>query len=114
MFHHRNSWMYIIIALVVIGLFSGFARNPGGVILPLVVFGIIFYLYKFPPRWLMRWVGRPPASSRRHASKQKSRRPLPVKKSDKKQPLYRKRRKDVPLKVIDGNKKDWPPRRKSQ
>lgn len=109
MFHRGNSWMYIIVALIVIGLFSGFARNPGGVILPLAVFGIIFYLYKFPPRWLMRWVGQPTASVPR-----KNRKAVRVKQKDNKHQAHRKRRKGVQLKVIDGNKKDWPPRRKSQ
>ncbi|CAG7612666.1 hypothetical protein PAESOLCIP111_01559 [Paenibacillus solanacearum] len=43
---------YIIFGLIAIGLLSSIFSNPGAYIIPILVFGIIFWLYKYPPnRW---------------------------------------------------------------
>lgn len=110
MYRRANGWMYLVVALIVIGLFSGLAKNPVGLLLPLAVFGTIFYLYKFPPRWLLRMVHQQPAPPKQHIRTHVETKVKKNQKRDRK----RKRRKDIPFKVIDGNKKDFPPRRKSQ
>lgn len=113
MLRRANGWMYVIVALIAIGVFAQLAANPISVIVPLVIFGIIFYLFKFPPRWLLRWVQQPPASMKRKYAKQRDAKVTKVK-NGKKQSKHPKRRSNVTLKVIDGKKKDWPPRRKTQ
>jgi hypothetical protein len=45
----RNRVMYVIIALIAIGLLSQIIKNPYAYMIPLAVFGIVFYFYKFPP-----------------------------------------------------------------
>ncbi|MCZ8516750.1 hypothetical protein O9H85_31180 [Paenibacillus filicis] len=59
----RYPWStYIVLGLIALGILASIFRNPGAYIIPILVFGIIFWLYKFPPnRW--RRGGRP-ASSR--------------------------------------------------
>lgn len=43
---------YVIAALMIIGLLSVMLRNIGNFLLPVLVFGTIFFLYKYPPnRW---------------------------------------------------------------
>ncbi|GCL72055.1 MULTISPECIES: hypothetical protein [Paenibacillus] len=53
---HRNSTIaYVIFALVAIGILFTVLTRPGTLIIPLLVFGIIFLLYKYPPsRWRSR------------------------------------------------------------
>lgn len=41
---------YVVLALLGIGLIAQFVKNPGAMIIPVVVLGVVFYLYKFPPR----------------------------------------------------------------
>lgn len=44
--------LYVIIGLIAIGLLSRIARNPSAAIIPILVFGGVFLLYKYPPhRW---------------------------------------------------------------
>jgi len=40
---------YVLMALIGIGLIYSLWKNPIWFLLPLLVFGIIFLLYKFPP-----------------------------------------------------------------
>jgi len=40
---------YVVFGLLAIGLLSLFVHNPGPFIIPLLVFGGVFLLYKFPP-----------------------------------------------------------------
>lgn len=40
---------YIIYGLLVVGIISSFLANPGPLLIPLLVFGVIYLLYKFPP-----------------------------------------------------------------
>jgi len=51
---------YVIIGLLAIGVISMIVRNPGAAVIPVLVFGVVFLLYKFPPdRWrgLLRGAG---------------------------------------------------------
>jgi len=57
---------YIIFGLIAIGILSNLLGNPGPFIIPLVVFGIVFYLYKFPPN---RFRKRSSARSTKQPSK---------------------------------------------
>lgn len=45
----RQYVQYTVFALIAIGFLSSLAANPGGWIIPLAVFGVVFYLWKFPP-----------------------------------------------------------------
>lgn len=50
---NRNNWiLYAIGALFVIGLLYRIGRNPAAWIIPIVIIGGVFLLYKYPPhRW---------------------------------------------------------------
>lgn len=54
--HPRNArkWTYVVFFLIAVGLLYQFVLNPGGMIIPLAVFGVVFFLYKFPPARLRR------------------------------------------------------------
>lgn len=73
--------MYIIITLAAIGVISMISSNPWALVTPIAVFGIIYLLYKFPPRFQPKRASTPP----------------PVKK-------YRKSKSRAKLHVIDGTK----------
>ncbi|MFS1512144.1 hypothetical protein VQL36_06885 [Chengkuizengella sp. SCS-71B] len=73
---------YVILGLIAIGIVSSAFTNPGSFVIPLLVFGLVFYLYKFPPK------------------KYRNRKYEKVVKFQKKQKKRRKHR----FKVIDGNK----------
>lgn len=47
--------VYIIIALFAIGVLRSLFRNPGQFLLPVILFAIIFLLYKFPPARLRQF-----------------------------------------------------------
>ncbi|MGI6125604.1 MAG: hypothetical protein ACOYEF_01415 [Planifilum sp.] len=49
-------WRYTIFALIGVGLLSVLSQKPGGILFPLLLVGVIYLLYKHPPRWLMRFV----------------------------------------------------------
>lgn len=40
---------YIIFGLLALGILARFVQNPGPFLIPFLVFGTIFLLYKFPP-----------------------------------------------------------------
>lgn len=47
---HRNKLIaYIIFGLIAIGILSSFINRPSAMLIPIVVLGVVFYLYKFPP-----------------------------------------------------------------
>ncbi len=50
---NRNSTVaYVIFGLIAIGILASILSNPGTFMIPILVFGVIFFLYKFPPnRW---------------------------------------------------------------
>lgn len=113
MYRRTNHWVYVVVGLIIIGLIGQLASNPWGIILPLAIFGIIFFLYKFPPRWLLRLAQPPHVSSERKISPQKKFRAMKGK-NHRKGTRSRRRRGNVKLRVIDGKKKDSPPHRKIQ
>ena len=76
---------YILIILFSVGLVYSFLKNPLMILLPAVVFGIIFLLYKFPPKRF-----------RRDSDSYKYRAVLKKQKE--------KRKKSASLRVIDGKK----------
>jgi hypothetical protein len=41
---------YVIFGLIGLGLLSELIRNPSGYIIPIVIFGVVFYFLKFPPK----------------------------------------------------------------
>jgi uncharacterized protein YpmB len=48
----QQLWFYVFVGLAAIGILNAITVNPMGVILPVVVIGAIFLLYKYPPsRW---------------------------------------------------------------
>jgi hypothetical protein len=78
---HSKALSYIIFGLIAIGLLV----NIRSMILPLLIFGIIFYLYKFPPKQYQR--------GQKYNSGRPTARPQPKSKKS----MFR---------VIKGNKKD--------
>ncbi|MBA4494958.1 hypothetical protein ACFO25_01780 [Paenactinomyces guangxiensis] len=86
-----KRWHYLILALVAVGFFTELIRSPFSIIVPLLIIGTIYYLYKFPPRWLLQITSssRPVVRRTNHLSKGK--------------PETKKRRR---FRVINGNKKE--------
>lgn len=91
-----NIWSITFLALLVIGLVYGVIESPGAFIIPIVVLGGIFLLYKYPPTFLRGYSSRqgrttPIKQSRSTAAKTKTNKP---------------RSKRVPFRVIEGGKDD--------
>lgn len=84
----------VIVILAAIGLLHMVYANPSGMLIPVLVLGTVFLLYKYPPR---RWRRRGP---RRHGPRGPS-------SGTKGRTGHRNKTK---LRVIRGNKKDDPPR----
>lgn len=61
---------YIIFGLIAIGLLAQLVYEPGSILVPLLVFAIIFWLYKFPPGRSRRQGGRPSAGRKTTERKQ--------------------------------------------
>ena len=88
---HRNSTIaYIVFGLIGIGILASVFSNPGAFILPVLVFSIIFLLYKFPPSRWKRPTVKPGKGSR----------------------FQKGRRKNATFRVINGSKSssDEPPK----
>ncbi|AZN40609.1 hypothetical protein [Paenibacillus albus] len=79
----------VILALVVIGIVSQTISNPYQLLIPVVVFGVVYLLYKFPP-----------GGARTKAK------PRYKTQSRKDQPAKSKQRKNMPFRVIEGGKDD--------
>lgn len=48
----QKIWFYVIVGLGVIGILTTLLRDIAGAIIPIVVLGGVFLLYKFPPsKW---------------------------------------------------------------
>ncbi len=96
---NRQLIAYIIFGLIVIGLISSFIQNPGPFLIPLVVLGGVFLLYKFPPRRMSSLFKSKPNSGRSYSSTRSSTKP----------PGGRRK---TTFRVIKGNKRDddEPPR----
>lgn len=84
-----NGWHFTILILIMIGLIVQLVTSPGSILIPLVILGIVYYLYKRPPMWLQRMAfhGNPPYSKHQAKSRKQS-----------KKKTYR-------FRVIDGKKK---------
>ncbi len=96
---NRQLIAYIIFGLIIIGLISSFIQNPGPFLIPLIVLGGVFLLYKYPPQQLRR-VFKPKSGSRQsHASPRSSSKSSET-------------RRKTTFRVIKGNKRDdeEPPR----
>lgn len=81
MYRHSKTISYIIFGLIAIGLVT----NIQSMWIPLLIFGIVFLLYKFPPKQFQR--------GQRNSTRRSPGRP----KSNPKKSMFR---------VIKGNKKD--------
>lgn len=68
---NRNSTVaYVIFGLIAIGILASILSNPGTFMIPILVFGVIFFLYKFPPnRWRQP---KRPSSSRFQKGKRRN------------------------------------------
>lgn len=82
MYRHSKTISYIIFGLIAIGMLA----NIQSMWIPMLIFGIVFYLYKFPPKQFQRGQRN---STRRSSSRPKS--------NSKKKSIFR---------VIKGNKKE--------
>lgn len=78
----------VILVLMAVGIIITLMENPFNLVVAAVIFGGVFLLYKYPPaRWRKSQSRKPaPSSSSRMKSKTK--------------------RKHVPFRVIQGNKRD--------
>ncbi|MFF2887721.1 hypothetical protein [Paenibacillus sp. NPDC057967] len=98
MYNRGKRWSpgaIIIFALLAIGIVVGFARFALSLILPIVILGGIFLLYKYPPAFL---------SGRRGGSQ--SRTHVTHNRTSAKPKRDRPRSKTVPFRVIEGGKDD--------
>jgi hypothetical protein len=85
----------LILILAAIGIVYSLAKRPSAVVIPILVLGTVFLLYKFPPAsW--RRKGAPRSGAGRP-------RPSP--------PRKKRSAGGVKLRVIPGRKKDEPPGR---
>lgn len=55
---NRRRLAYAVFILIAVGILYQFALNPSGMIIPLLVFGAVFLLYKYPPSRIRRELGR--------------------------------------------------------
>jgi len=78
----------VLIVLMAVGIIYSLKDNPFNLVVAAVIFGGVFLLYKFPPA---RW------------RKSQSRKPAPPSSSRSK---AKPKRKHVPFRVIQGNKRD--------
>jgi len=83
---------YIVLILIAIGIIVTLKENPLFIIIPVVLFGLIFYFIKRPPAFLNK--GPKTRGTYRSAVKQS--------KAKKERP----RSKTVPFKVIEGGRDD--------
>jgi hypothetical protein len=80
----------VLLTLAAIGVVATLIRHPSQLIIPAVVFGIVFLLYKFPP-------GR---------GRREYRAPRPGAREQRRKSGAAPRRKAVPFKVIEGGRDD--------
>lgn len=60
--YRNNTIAYILFGLLAIGILASVFTNPGAIILPVLVFGTIFFLYKYPPNTWKRTKRSTPSS----------------------------------------------------
>lgn len=85
-----NASTVVVIVLFAIGLFYGFSLNPSAFLIPLIVLGAIFLLYKYPPN---KW-------------RSNARAKQPFVKQNRTQTRQKPKSRTVPFRVIDGGKDD--------
>lgn len=93
-----NIWSITFLALLIIGIVYSVIRNPFVFIIPIVVLGGIFLLYKYPPSFL-RGMGTQQGSSYAKAAQRRST-------TTNKKKTNKPRSKTVPFRVIEGGKED--------
>jgi hypothetical protein len=49
-----TPFTYVIFVLIAVGILDRLLAGPSGMIIPLLVFGIIFLLWKYPPNLIAR------------------------------------------------------------
>ncbi|SDD43127.1 hypothetical protein SAMN02799630_03455 [Paenibacillus sp. UNCCL117] len=59
--NRSNTIAYIIFGLIAIGVLASLFTSPRAFLVPLLVFGAIFLLYKFPPNTWNRQSRKPPS-----------------------------------------------------
>jgi hypothetical protein len=70
--NRRPSVAVMVIGfLVILGMIHQFANNPSTLLIPLIVFGTIFILWKFPPHTWKGLGSRMNMSSKNHPSSPK-------------------------------------------
>lgn len=82
-----HPMLIVLIVLIGIGILSSMSSNLFSMAAAIIVFGGVFLLYKYPPT---------------HWRKQEQRRPAPPTRNAR----AREKRRDVPFRVIQGNKRD--------
>ncbi|MFC6332398.1 hypothetical protein ACFP56_07150 [Paenibacillus septentrionalis] len=87
-----NLGSYIVLLLIAIGIIVTLINHPLYVIIPVVLFGIIYYCIKRPPAFLSKY--SKPQNNYRSAAKQS------------KAKKERSRSKTIPFKVIEGGRDD--------
>lgn len=90
-----NVWSITFLALLVIGLVYSVINSPGKFIIPIVVLGGIFLLYKYPPSFL-----------RGYGSQQSRAYVKPSRSTSSRSKTSKPRSKTVPFRVIEGGKDD--------
>lgn len=90
-----NVWAVIVFALFVIGVIVGLLINPLQLLLPIIILGGIFLLYKYPPSFLG---GNRGSQKRAYVTKNRAAASKPK--------ASRPRSKNVPFRVIEGGKDD--------
>lgn len=91
-------WTFIVLAALGIMNLLGSARISS-IIIPLVVFGVVFLLYKYPPR---RWARK--AKSPKIKPSARTMAKVNAQSSARKSNASSKKRKDYPFQVIQGQK----------
>lgn len=84
-----NGIMIVFLILIVIGILKAAAARPAAILIPVVVFGIVFLLYKYPP-------------ARFRSAYRQSR----VKQPDRQRTKQQPRKRPAPFRVIEGGKDD--------
>jgi hypothetical protein len=86
-----KKWHVLILLLAMIGLIKQAVESPLSILLPLLIAGLLYYLYRFPPRWLFK------LSSASHPTS-------PYKKGNKRGQLSSKKGRKKAFRVIEGKK----------
>ncbi|PYI55073.1 hypothetical protein DLM86_11090 [Paenibacillus flagellatus] len=76
----------VLLALMAIGIIMSLMSNPFELVVAIVIFGGVFVLWKYPPARWRKAPSRKPSSASRTKPREK--------------------RKNVPFRVIQGNKRD--------